>query len=55
MFSRSRFPPKGSDDSVIHYDMVRGLVPSMVRCKGSYSVMVRGLVPSMSDMSAEPF
>ena len=29
LFSRSRFPPKGSDESVNHSDMVRGLVPSM--------------------------
>ena len=34
MFSRSRFPPKGSDESMSHSDMVRGLVPSMVRWKG---------------------
>ena len=34
VFSISRFPPKGSDESVRHSDMVRGLVPSMVRCKG---------------------
>ena len=33
VFSRSRFPPRGSDESVSHSDMVRGLVPSMVRCK----------------------
>ena len=26
--------PWGSDESVSHSDMVRGLVPSMVRCKG---------------------
>ena len=32
-FSRSRFLPRGSDESVSHSDMVRGLVPSMVRCK----------------------
>ena len=32
--STSRFPPKVSDESVSHSDMVRGLVPSMVRCKG---------------------
>ena len=31
--SRSRFPKNGSDESVIHSDMVRALVPSMVRCK----------------------
>ena len=30
---RWRFPPKGSDESVSHSDMVKGLVPSMVRCK----------------------
>ena len=34
VFSRSRFLPRGSDESVSHSDMVRGLVPSMVRCKG---------------------
>ena len=27
-------PPRGSDESVSHSDMVRGLGPSMVRCKG---------------------
>ena len=27
------FSPRGSDESVIHYDMVRGLVPPMVICK----------------------
>ena len=27
-------PSKGSDESMRHSDMVRGLVPSMVRCKG---------------------
>ena len=26
--------PKRSDEFVSHSDMVRGLVPSMVRCKG---------------------
>ena len=26
-------PSKGSDESVSHSNMVRGLVPSMVRCK----------------------
>ena len=26
--------PRESDESVSHSDMVRGLVPSMVRCKG---------------------
>ena len=30
----SYFPPRGSDEYVIHSDMVRGLVPSMVRYKG---------------------
>ena len=30
MFSRSRFPPRGSDEFVSHSDMVKGLVPSMV-------------------------
>ena len=56
MFSRSRFSPKGSDESVNHSNMVRGLVLSMVRCKGLiHSIMVRGLVPSMSDVSADPF
>ena len=34
VFSRSRFLPGGSDDSMNHSNMVRGLVPSMVRCKG---------------------
>ena len=33
VFSRSRFPPKGSDDSMSHSDMVIGLVPSIVRYK----------------------
>ena len=33
VFPRSRFPPRGSDESVSHSNMVRGLVPSMVRCK----------------------
>ena len=27
-------PPRESDETHIHSDMVRGLVPSMVRCKG---------------------
>ena len=26
-------PPRGSDESVSHSDMVRGLIPSMVKCK----------------------
>ena len=34
VFSRSRFPPRESDEIHSHSDMVRGLVPSMVRCKG---------------------
>ena len=34
VFSILMFPPKGSDESMSHSDMVRGLVPSMVRCKG---------------------
>ena len=34
MFSRSRFPPKGNDETQMNFDMVRGLVPSMVICKG---------------------
>ena len=37
VFSRLRFPPRGSDgsdESIRDFDMVRGLVPSMVRCKG---------------------
>ena len=29
MFSRSIFPPRESDESHSHSDMVRGLVPSM--------------------------
>ena len=32
--SRLRFPPRGNGESMIHSDMVRGLVPSMVKCKG---------------------
>ena len=48
MFSRSRFPPRGNDESMSPSDMVRGLVPSMVRYKCcSHSDMVRGLVHSM--------
>ena len=46
MFSRSRFPPRESDETHSHSDMVRGLVPSMsdvsvghsdeqVGCKGN--------------------
>ena len=27
-------PPRDSDETQSHSDMVRGLVPSMVRCKG---------------------
>ena len=34
VFSRSRFPPRESDETHSHSDMVRGLVPSMFRCKG---------------------
>ena len=34
VFFRSRFPLRGSDESMSHSDMVRGLVPSMVRCEG---------------------
>ena len=34
VFSRLRFPPRGIDESMSHFNMVRGLVPSMVRCKG---------------------
>ena len=33
LFSRSRFPPKGSDESMSPSDMDVGLVPPMVRCK----------------------
>ena len=33
VFSRSRFLPRGSDESVCLSDMVVGLVPPMVRCK----------------------
>ena len=33
-YSISSFPQKGSDLSVSHSNIVRGLVPSMVRCKG---------------------
>ena len=33
VFSRLRFLPRGSDEYVSPSDMVRGLVPSMVRCK----------------------
>ena len=33
-FSKSRFPPRGSDESMSHSDMVIGLDPSMVKCKG---------------------
>ena len=34
VFSKSRFPPRENDETWSHSDMVRGLVPSMVRCKG---------------------
>ena len=34
VFSRSRFLPRENDETHSHYNMVRGLVPSMVRCKG---------------------
>ena len=34
VFSKSRFTPRESDETHSHSDMVRGLVPSMVRCKG---------------------
>ena len=34
VFSRLRIPPRDSDETQSHSDMVRGLVPSMVRCKG---------------------
>ena len=34
VFSRWTFPPRGSDEFMRHSDMVRGLVPSMFRCKG---------------------
>ena len=34
VFSRSMFPLRESDESHSHSDMVRGLVTSMVRCKG---------------------
>ena len=34
VFSTSRSLLKGSDESMSHSNMVRGLVPSMVRCKG---------------------
>ena len=33
MFSRSRFLPRGSDEFVIPFDIVAGLVPPMVRYK----------------------
>ena len=34
LFFRLRFLPRGSDESMSHSDMVRGLVPSVVRRKG---------------------
>ena len=34
VFSRLRFPRRENDETHTHFDMVRGLVPSMVRCKG---------------------
>ena len=34
VFSISRSLPRESDESVIHSDMVSGLVPSKVKCKG---------------------
>ena len=34
VFSKSRFLPRGSDESMSHSNMVRGLVPSMIRYKG---------------------
>ena len=52
MFSRLRFPPRGSDESVFHSDMVRGLVPYMSdmsaesfsydRRIGSYMIIYKG-------------
>ena len=33
VFSRSRFPSKGRNESVSHSDMVRGLVPYIVISK----------------------
>ena len=58
MFFRLIFPPRESDESHSHSNMVRGLVPSMSDMSTeihSHSVMVRGLVPSMIDMSADSF
>ena len=46
MFSRSRFPPKGSDESVSHSDMVRGLVPSMLDMSAGNSDVTIGWVPT---------
>ena len=34
VFSKLRFPPREINETHSHSDMVRGLVPSMVKCKG---------------------
>ena len=48
MFSRLRFLPRGSDESMCPSDMVVGLVPPMVRYKVfSFSNMGFGCVPPM--------
>ena len=56
VFSRSRFPPNGSDESMSHYNMVRGLVPSMVRCKCcSFLTWREDWFLSWLDISVVPF
>ena len=59
VFSRSRFPPRESDESHSHSDMVRGLVPSMTDvsanpfwydCRiGSYMIRYKGYCHSWNE------
>ena len=56
MFSRLRFPLKGSDESESLSDMDVGLVPPMVICKcRALSTCMMDWFLTWSDVSADPF
>ena len=53
MFSRSRFPPKGSDKSESLFEMYAGCVPRMVRCKcRAFLTCILDVFLAWSDVSA---
>ena len=55
VFSRSRFPPKGSDESMCLSDMVVGCVPPVVRCKcRAFLTWLLDVVLPWSNVSVEP-